>query len=120
MNSAEHFEAIVGQHYEPLFRFAMSLTRMQSDAEDLTQYTFFVWATKGHQLRDLTKVKTWLFTTLHRAFLKARHGQSRFSAQDWEELADQSASGAAEFSATEDISRVLPAWRRWMKCIGRQ
>jgi len=72
MNSAEQFEAIVSEHYEPLYRFAMSLARMEADARDLTQQTFYVWATKGHQLRDLSKVKTWLFTTLHRAFLEAR------------------------------------------------
>jgi DNA-directed RNA polymerase specialized sigma subunit, sigma24 homolog len=53
MNSADPFETIVGEHYEPLFRFALSLTRMESDARDLTQQTFYVWATKGHQLRDI-------------------------------------------------------------------
>ena len=61
MNSADQFEAIVGEHYEPLFRFAMSLTRSKPEAWDLTQQTFYIWATKGHQLRDLSKVKTWLF-----------------------------------------------------------
>src|SRR2546430_2180512 len=62
MNAADPFEAIVNEHYEPLYRFAMSLTRAESDAGDLTQHTFYIWATKGHQLRDRTKVKTWLFT----------------------------------------------------------
>jgi hypothetical protein len=38
---------IVREHYEPLFRFAMTLTRVESDARDLTQQTFYVWATKG-------------------------------------------------------------------------
>ena|SRR5438128_1337819 len=33
MNSAEQFEAIVSEHYEPLYRFAMSLTRAESDAD---------------------------------------------------------------------------------------
>ena len=78
MNSEDQFETIVGEHYEPLFRFAMSLTRVESDARDLTQHTFYVWATKGHQLRDITKVKTWLFTTLHREFLRQRRHDTRF------------------------------------------
>jgi hypothetical protein len=56
MNSADQFEAIVRERYKPLFRFAMSLTRFESDARDLTQQTFYVWATKGHQLRDISKV----------------------------------------------------------------
>src|SRR5438093_5863495 len=56
----------------------VSLTRVEADACDLTQQTFYVWATKGHQLRDESKVKTWLFTTLHREFLEACRRQTRF------------------------------------------
>src|SRR5262245_34776916 len=89
MNPEDHFDAIVSEHYEPLFRFAMSLTQSESDAWDLTQQTFYVWATKGHQLRDITKVKTWLFTTLHRAFLKGRHRQNRFSHLELEEFTER-------------------------------
>jgi len=86
MNSADQCEAIVSDYYEPLFRFAMSLTRSESDARDLTQQTFYVWATKGHQLHDFSKVKTWLFTTLHRAFLVSRRRQIRFPHHDLEEV----------------------------------
>ena len=78
MASGEDFESIVAQYYEPLYQFAFSLTRTEADACDLTQQTFYVWATKGHQLRDKTKVKTWLFTTLHRGFLESRRRQTRF------------------------------------------
>jgi RNA polymerase sigma-70 factor (ECF subfamily) len=78
MASDDEFEQIVTQYYEPLYQFAYSLTRAEADACDLTQQTFYVWATKGHQLRDRSKVKTWLFTTLHRAFLETRRRQTRF------------------------------------------
>jgi RNA polymerase sigma-70 factor, ECF subfamily len=44
----------------------------------VTTSRFYVWATKGHQLRDTSKVKTWLFTTLHREFLATRRRQTRF------------------------------------------
>jgi len=81
------FEEIVLQHYEPLYRFAFSLARTESDAGDLTQHTFYVWATKGHQLRDRSKVKAWLFTTLHRAFLESRRRQARFPHQSLDEIA---------------------------------
>ena len=74
----DHFEQIVSQHYELLYRFALSLTHNEADAGDLTQQTFYVWATKGHQLRDRSKVKTWLFTTLHREFLNSRRRSLRF------------------------------------------
>ncbi|HEY1662436.1 MAG TPA: RNA polymerase sigma factor [Verrucomicrobiae bacterium] len=72
------FDSLVARHYEPLYQFAFSLTRDEADACDLTQQTFCIWAAKGHQLRDISKVKTWLFTTLHREFLGARRKQSRF------------------------------------------
>jgi RNA polymerase sigma-70 factor (ECF subfamily) len=78
MNSADHFETIVSEHSDSLFRFAMSLTRSESDAKDLTQHTFYMWAIRGHQLRDLSKVKPWLFTTLHRAFLAGQRKHIRF------------------------------------------
>src|ERR1051325_4806967 len=72
------FEDLVEQYYRPLYQFALSLTQSESDACDLTQQTFYIWATKGHQLRDATKVKSWLFTTLHREFLESRRPQTRF------------------------------------------
>jgi len=72
------FENLVAGYYEPLYGFAFSLTRDEADACDLVQQTFCIWANKGHQLRDVTKVKTWLFTTLHREFLGARRKVVRF------------------------------------------
>jgi RNA polymerase sigma-70 factor (ECF subfamily) len=75
---SEDFEQIVSQHYEALYRFAFSLTRSEADACDLTQQTFYIWATKGHQLQDRSKVKSWLFTTLHREFLNIRKRFVRF------------------------------------------
>jgi len=72
------FQSLVDLHYGPLYRFAMSLTRAESDACDLVQQTFLTWATKGHQLQDLSKVKSWLYTTLHRTFLESRRRFTRF------------------------------------------
>src|SRR5215471_12846683 len=72
------FESLVAGYYGSLYQFAYSLTHVEADACDLTQETFYIWATKGHQLRDKSKVKTWLFTTLHREFLESRRKQTRF------------------------------------------
>ena len=72
------FESLVALYYETLYRFAFSLTHSEADACDLTQQTFYVWATKGSQLKDESKIKTWLFTTLHRMFLRSRRRQTRF------------------------------------------
>jgi RNA polymerase sigma-70 factor (ECF subfamily) len=78
------FENLVANHYQPLYQFAFSLTRDEAEACDLTQQTFCIWAAKGQQLRDSSKVKTWLFTTLHREFLGSRRRQKRFPHIDLE------------------------------------
>ena len=75
---SDDFEQIVSEHYESLYRFAISLTRTEADACDLTQQTFYIWATKNHQLRDRSRVKSWLFTILHREFLTSRKRALRF------------------------------------------
>ncbi len=83
------FESLVEQYYRPLYQFAFSLTQSESDACDLTQQTFYIWATKGHQLRDVSKVKSWLFTTLHREFLESRRRQKRFPHYELSQVDDE-------------------------------
>jgi RNA polymerase sigma factor (sigma-70 family) len=78
MDGAKEFERLVDLYYPSLYRFAFSLTRRESDACDLTQETFYIWARKGHQVRDETKVKSWLFTTLHREHLQKQRRLTRF------------------------------------------
>ena len=83
------FESLVTLYYPPLYRFALSLTRNESDACDLTQQTFYVWAAKGHQLQDASKVKTWLFTTLHRLFLEMQRRHHRFPHHELDEVSSE-------------------------------
>ncbi len=73
------FGELVDAHYQALYRFGYSLTRSPDRAADLVQETFCIWAEKNSQLRDRSKAKTWLFTTLHREFLGQRRKMSRFS-----------------------------------------
>jgi RNA polymerase sigma factor (sigma-70 family) len=97
--SSEVFSQLVDAHYLPLYRFALSLAKNSADAGDLVQQTFFIWATKGHGLRETTKAKSWLFTTLYREFLRGRRRDSR--ATSLEDLAPGEADVAAE-----EIDRV--------------
>ncbi len=83
--SEQSFESVVARYYEPLYKFAFSLARTEADACDLTQQTFYIWATKSHQLIDITKTKTWLFTTLHRTFLQKRRRETRFPHSELDE-----------------------------------
>ena len=76
------FDQLVTEHYAMLYRFALSLTRNETESLDLTQETFYLWATKGGQLRDKSKVKTWLCTTLYREFLRGVRHLRRFPQVD--------------------------------------
>jgi RNA polymerase sigma-70 factor, ECF subfamily len=95
MSADLEFENLVRLYYRDLYRFGLSLTGSEADAADLTQETFYIWANKGHQLQKATSVKGWLFTTLHREFLKACRRRNRFS----NELVDE---------CTQDLPTVQP------------
>jgi RNA polymerase sigma-70 factor (ECF subfamily) len=72
------FEAVVSAYYEPLYRFALGLSRSEADAADLTQRAFEHFGEKAGLMRDKTKAKTWLFTTLYRDFLQQKRHDTRF------------------------------------------
>lgn len=84
--SDNNFEAIVSAYYQSLYRFGYSLAKNEHEASDLTQQTFFIYAEKGHSLRDSSKVKSWLFTTLYREFLRRRNKDARMTQQEPEAL----------------------------------
>ncbi len=79
------FEQLVGDHYQGLYRFALSLSQRIAEAEDLVQQTFMRWAEKGHQLRERAKARTWLYTTLYREFLGGQRRVVRFPHTEIEE-----------------------------------
>ena len=112
MAESVDFEKLVARYYEPLDQFAFSLTRDEADSCDLVQQTFCIWARKGHQLRDVTKVKTWLFTTLHREFLSARRKQTRWPHVELENAAAELPVVAPATVNRLDTAQVLAALAR--------
>lgn len=104
------FIQLVDRFYPALYRFALSLARSEADACDLTQQTFYVWATKGGALRDAEKAKAWLFTTLYREFLKGRRRGERMTALDTVNEAEvEQAALAPEAVSSMDAEVVLGA-----------
>ena len=95
MSADLKFENLVNLYYGDLYRFGLSLTGNETDASDLTQETFYIWANKGYQLQKAASVKSWLFTTLHREFLKTCRRRNRFPNQSLNE-------------STEDLPNVPP------------
>jgi RNA polymerase sigma factor (sigma-70 family) len=69
-------ESVVSELYSPLYWFAFALTRNETQAADFTQETFLILAKQQAQVRDVTKIKSWLFTTLRREFLRSLRTQS--------------------------------------------
>ena len=61
--------SIINTLYSSLYQFAVSLTKSESDASDLVQQTFLTFSQRLDQIRDFSKVKSWLFVTLRRHFL---------------------------------------------------
>ena len=110
MSADLEFENLVNLYYRDLYRFGLSLTGNESDAADLTQETFYIWANKGHQLEKAASVKSWLFTTLHRKFLKTCRRRNRFSTEPIDEhteaLPDMPAA-CAERVDSQTLLRIL-------------
>ena len=78
IDSELNYEQIVELHHESLYRFAFSLAGNPDDAAELTQETYVRLLNKSGQLRDLSRVKSWLFTTLYRIFLGWKRREQRF------------------------------------------
>ena len=68
MNETDYEDAVVN-FYEGVYAFGYSLSGNEDDASELAQETFYRLLTKGAMVRDSSKVKSWLFTTLYRIFL---------------------------------------------------
>ena len=91
---------------------SINVAGSQSDACDLTQQTFYVWARKGHQLRDPSKVKQWLFTTLHREFLESRRRTTRFPHHELGQVGDELPPSLPNAVERADAAMVL-------ECLGQ-
>ena len=101
------FEELVDAHYQPLYRFGMSLAKDPDRASDLVQQTFVKWAEKGHQLRDRSKAKTWLFTTLYREHLNHARRQTRYPETELGDAEHQLPSHEADADRQMDGQRAL-------------
>jgi RNA polymerase sigma factor (sigma-70 family) len=104
------FQRLVAQEYAALYRFALSLAKSEADAADLTQQTFFLWASKGEQLRDSSKAKSWLFTTLYREFLNRRRHEVRFPKIELDDVPEEELSVSPNLRALDSILVLEALW----------
>lgn len=98
-------EEVFDAYHASLYRFARGLTGEDADASDLVQEAFYRYARSEIVLRDPAQSRAWLFTTLHRLFLRQRDRSRREPSQDGESL-------DSEVDPTErDLPRDLDAQR---------
>jgi DNA-directed RNA polymerase specialized sigma24 family protein len=88
------------------------LSKSEAKAADLTQQTFFVLAKKSHQIRDLSKVKCWLFTTIRREFLRSVRSQSNHPHVEFRPDVHDSPSVEADAVRALDAKSVMEALAR--------
>ena len=100
------FEHLVDAQYAGLYRFAYSLAKNEMQAADLTQQAFYRWAAKSHELRDASKAKTWLFTTLYREFLGGQRHETRFPKVGLEDVPEQAAPAPSVHEAIDAAAAV--------------
>lgn len=81
-NANLNFKALVDEYYTPLYRFGYSLAKNEHEAGDLVQQTFAIYAEKGSSVRDPSKIKSWLFTTLYREYLRQRRKSQNMPSHD--------------------------------------
>jgi len=62
------FEALVGRHYDALYRFLRHLTRHRETAEDLTQQTFLRAVRNIGSFRGEASLKSWLHRIAFREY----------------------------------------------------
>ena len=64
------FESMVSAYSTDLYRYALMLSRNEAMAEDLVQETFTRAWRYLDKLRDPSKAKSWLMTTIRREFAR--------------------------------------------------
>lgn len=91
----EFADAAIGA-MDDVYRFARSLTRDPSDAEDVVQDTYLRAFRSWHTFQPGTDIRRWLFTIARNVFLRSRERGQR------EVTLDEEASAVAEASQAQE------------------
>lgn len=115
--SAKRFEALVRQHYMPLYRVAFRWTQSVEDAEDLVQETCIRTWRRLAEIEQLEQPSGWMMRVMYRLFvdLTRRHDRRQVDALDDGLLATMAAADPgpeeqAEWSAK--AARLASVWPR--------
>jgi RNA polymerase sigma-70 factor (ECF subfamily) len=76
-DSPQLIQRLVDEHYVALYRYAFRISGAAADAEDLTQEAFCKAQANLGQLRNVERVKPWLFSILRNAYLHRVRAEQR-------------------------------------------
>ena len=99
--------AIVEQHYQKLYYFAYSLAKQESDAWDLTQSAYLKLAKNAAKIKEPSKVKSWLFSTVYREFLDKKRRSLRFPECELENIHEAKVPNNHSAQANLDYDTVM-------------
>ena len=111
------FEALIGPHYEVLYRTAYRWTRSVEDAEDLVQEVCTRAYPRLHELERLDRPRSWLIRVMYRMFvdLTRRHERTRVVPLEGvaaEQLMCERPGPEENTDRARNAERVARAWQR--------
>jgi RNA polymerase sigma-70 factor (ECF subfamily) len=104
--ASEAFQREALPYLDDVYRFALSLTRNEADAEDLVQETFLRAFRSWHTFQPGSECRRWLFTIARNAFLRSRERERRnvsLEDGDVEAVAAVTLHGAMEQDGTDRL-----------------
>jgi RNA polymerase sigma-70 factor (ECF subfamily) len=98
----ERFEQLTLPHLADISRFARSLTRDSTAADDLVQETYLQALRGWHTFREGSDARRWLFTICHNAFVRMKRRENRYVvAADTDAELESSATASAHWEAQQ-------------------
>lgn len=116
-SSAERFEALVGRHYDLLYRTAYRFTRSVHDAEDLVQEVCIRAYPRLDELESLDQPHSWLLCVMRRLFIDQLRRYERTNVEsigshDESGFASDTPGPADETESALRSRRLDHAWHR--------
>lgn len=116
-SATERFEALVGRHYDLLYRTAYRFTRSVHDAEDLVQEVCVRAYPRLDELERLDQPHSWLLCVMRRLFIDQlrrfdRSHVDSIESHDEAGFASQTPGPSEETEAALRARRLDRAWQR--------
>lgn len=86
---SQWIQELIADHHAELYRFCFRLTGEPGMAEDVLQQSYLIAFQRLGQVKDATKVRSWLFTIVRTTFLKEIRKRRAWVFTDVEFEADQ-------------------------------